>query len=256
MTGRVGPRWTMLGALAGVLNANFALEWLLPGQGDVGRSVVSDLGLASHPWSWVFRLGDALGAVLLLVIGLALLQSVRRSLTWRVAGRRMAGRRVAGRRVAGRRVRAWRVGAWLVTGFAAATLVAALVPLSCAATADSTCAGSPPGASPPLANLLHDGVSIAGTTAGIAAAGVLALATRRWQALAHWLAFALAAALGLALVVGAQGEVAEWFGWVQRAQILVLSLWFAAVGRSIDCLASEDPPPIGGGSSDARARRW
>ncbi len=227
MTGRVGPRWTMLGALAGVLNANFALEWLLPGQGDVGRSVVSDLGLASHPWSWVFRLGDALGAVLLLVIGLALLRSVRRSLT---------------RRVAGRRVRAWRVGAWLVTGFAAATLVAALVPLSCAATADSTCAGSPPGASPPLANLVHDGVSIAGTTAGIAAAGVLALATRGWQSLAHWLAFALAAALGLALVVGAQGEVAEWFGWVQRAQILVLSLWFAAVGRSIDCLASEDPP--------------
>ena len=232
MTGRVGPRWTMLGALAGVLNANFVLEWLLPGQGDVGRSVVSDLGLASHPWSWVFRLGDALGAVLLLVIGLALLQSVRRSLTWRVAGRRVAGRRVS----------AWRVGAWLVTGFAAATLVAALVPLSCAATADSTCAGSPPGASPPLANLLHDGVSIAGTTAGIAAAGVLALATRRWQSLAHWLAFALAAALGLALVVGAQGEVAEWFGWVQRAQILVLSLWFAAVGRSIDSLAFEDPP--------------
>ena len=235
MTRRVGLRWTVLGALAGVLNANFALEWLLPGQRDVGRSVVSDLGLASHPWSWVFRLGDALGAVLLLAIGLALLQSVRRSLTWRVAARSVAGRRVS----------AWRVGAWLVTGFAAATLVAALVPLSCAATADSTCAGSPPGASPPLANLLHDGVSIAGTTAGIAAAGVLALATRRWQSLAHWLAFALAAALGLALVVGAQGEVAEWFGWVQRAQILVLSLWFAAVGRSIDCLASEDPPPIG-----------
>ena len=219
----MGRRWTKLGALAGVLNANFVLEWFLSGQGDVGRSVVSDLGLANHPWSWVFRLGDALGAVLLLVIGLALLRSVRRSLTGLVAPWRD---------------RAWRVGAWLVIGFAVTTLIAALVPLSCAATADSTCANSPPGSPVPLANLLHDGVSISGTTAGIVAAALLALATRGWQSLAHWVAFALAAALGLALLVGAQGEVAEWFGWVQRAQILLLSLWFAAVGRSLDCLTS------------------
>ena len=219
----MGRRWTKLGALAGVLNANFALEWLLPGQGDAGRSVVSDLGLASHPWSWVFRLGDALGAVLLLVIGLALLRSVRPSPTWLVTTWRG---------------RAWRVGAWLVTGFAVTTLIAALVPLSCAATADSTCAHGSPGSPAPLANLLHDGVSISGTTAGIVAAALLALATRGWQSLAHWVAFALAAALGLALVGGAQGEVAEWFGWVQRAQILVLSLWFTAVGRSLDCRTS------------------
>ena len=231
MSGGVGRRWTLLGVLAAVLNANFALEALLPGQSGVGRRVVSDLSLASQPWSWVFRLGDASSAVVLLVVALAMLR-------------------------AGRRSAPWRVGAWLVAGFAAATLLSALVPLSCAATADSTCAGSPPGAPAPLANLLHDGASIAGTTAGILAAAVLALATKGRQSRAHWLAFALSAALGLALVVGAQSfgdEVAEWFGWVQRGQIVVLSLWFVAVGRSTDCVGA-GAAPIGAGSSDATRR--
>lgn len=202
-------RWALLGALAAVLNANFALEGLLPGPVRIGRRAVSELGVGSAPWSWVFRLGDGSSAAVLLAVAVGMLRLGRRSLAWRSAAR-------------------------LLVAFAATTLVSAVVPLTCPATASSACTGSPPGTPPPWANVVHDDVSIVGTTAGIAAAALLALATRRGQRVGHWLVFVASAGLGVALVVGAQGAVPGWFGWVQRGQILVLSIWFVVVGRSLD----------------------
>ena len=205
----VRARWTVVGVLAGLLNANFVLEHLLPGVRDVA---ISGLSVRGQPWSTAFRVGDGLSGVLVALLGAALLRS-------------------------GRRPRRRRVAAVLVLAAGVTTWVSAVVPLSCAATVSPACAGSSPGATAPLANLVHDGVSIAGTTAAIVAAALLASATTTRERVAHALALAAAAGLGLALVVGAHGTVPGWFGAVQRAQVVVLSVWFAAVGRSVDVLA-------------------
>ena len=196
-----------LGALAGVLNSNFVLESLLPGS--AGRAV-SELSVPGQPWSMAFRICDGSSAVLVMVLAAGLLR----------AGRRAPGQ-VA--------------GAWLLLVTGATTLVSALVPLTCLATAGPVCASSPPGSAAPLPNLVHDGVSITGTTAAILAAALLAAVSTGRQRWAHAVAFVAAGGLGLALAVGAQGQVPAWFGVTQRAQILVLSLWFVVVGY---CLAS------------------
>ncbi len=204
-----------MGALAGLLNANFVLERLLPGVRDVAISVLSVPG---QPWSTAFRVGDGVSGALVALLGAALLRTARSS----------------------RRLRAAAVLV-LVTGVT--TWVSAVVPLSCPATASPSCAGAGPGATPPLANLVHDGVSILGTTAAIIAAALLAAATTRGQRVAHAVTFVLAAGLGLALAVGARGAVPDWFGVVQRTQVGALSVWFVALGALVGSPADRQGAP-------------
>lgn len=205
-------RWIAVGTLAGLLNANFVLERQLPVVRDLA---ISGLSVPGQPWSVAFRLGDGVSGALVAVLGVALLRGAHRA----------------------RRLRA---AAVLVLATGVTTWVSALVPLRCVATVSPACAGASPGAAPPLANLVHDGVSIVGTTAAIIAAALLAAATTRGQRVAHAVAFVVSATLGLALAVGAPGTVPDWFGAVQRTQVVTLSLWFAALGLTVGALAGRD----------------
>lgn len=213
----------LAGVLAGVLNANFALAAVLPGRSLRG-SAISDLSAAGQPWSWAFRVGDGASGLLLLVVAVAGL-------------RRCPEREGSGVRAA------WRAGLLLVALSAVTTAVSALVPLSCPATATSHCPGAAPGSVPPLANQLHDTVSVAGTTAALLAGGVLVLVTVGATRLGHLLATLAASGLGVALVVAAGVlPTPGWFGSVQQAQVVVLSAWFAVVGRSVDDSARPGSP--------------
>ncbi len=198
------PVGVLVGALAGALNANFALEGLLAGHDGIGRRAVSELSVPGSEWSWVFRVGDGSSALLVGVLAVLLV-----------------------RRTSGRRPRV--AAGWLLLVTAATSLVAALVPLACAATAGARCAASP-GAAPPWHNVLHDDVSIAGTTTAILAALLLAVAARGRRRATHATAGLLSLGLGLGLALGASGALPGWFGWVQRTQVVVLSVWFVAVG--------------------------
>lgn len=103
------------------------------------------------------------------------------------------------------------------------------MPLTCAS--EATRCPSPAAA----ADQVHDAVSVVATTAALFAAGILVVATRGGTRAAHALAALTASGLGTALVVAASAAPAQaWFGPVQQAQVVVLSVWFAVVGRSVD----------------------
>lgn len=64
-------RFLALGAVAGLLNSNFVLATVLPGDFVSAAAPISELSVAGQPWSWAFRLGDASSGVLLLTVAAA-----------------------------------------------------------------------------------------------------------------------------------------------------------------------------------------
>ncbi|MGN6300661.1 MAG: DUF998 domain-containing protein [Angustibacter sp.] len=197
-----------LGLAAGVLNVNFLLEGVLGRPRPVATTVVSDLAVAGHAWSWVFRTGDVASAVLLLALC---------ALGWRAA-----------------RGGGWRLGLVLLGLFAASTLLAVVFPEHCAAAATQCPATADQG----WGDVLHDVISTLGTTCGVLSAGVLAWATRRTASLrrlsaVHGAVFVVAGGLGLLFVWAQSTGHVSWLGWPQRGQILTLSAWYLAVGLSV-----------------------
>lgn len=201
-----------LGIAAGLLNVNFLLESLV-GHSAPAATVVSDLARSGRPWSWVFRAGDVGSAVLLLALA---------ALAWQAG-----------------RDRRWRVGVVLLGLFALSTLLAVVFPEQCAAAA-AACRG---GADHGGGDLLHDTISTLGTTCGVLSAGALAAALRRRAdlrslAVVHAAVFVLAGALGLGFIWAQTTGHVAWLGWPQRAQIVTLSAWYAAVGLSVARIAN------------------
>lgn len=214
--GRALPRRTglTLGVLACVLNLSFVMESLLPGPARVGATVVSDLSVPGRPWSWLFRVADAGSALCLLALCVLLLQ-------YRSALRDRS--RVA-----------WVAAVVATAAFAASTVVAATVTETCAAATDPACPTGVAQAS--TADLVHDVVSSVGSTAGVVAALVFAVLLRRtrWLATLHGAAFAAAASSGVVFVAWQAQPQDDLSGWVQRAQIVALSLWFVVLGVTAD----------------------
>lgn len=219
-------RLTLLGAVVGALNVNFVLQPLTPARSDAGLVVVSELSARGQPWSGVFRLADGSCAVLLLVLSAAMLRQhgPGPSQSWPAQSWPSQSWRA----------QSWRAASWLVGASGALLLTSVLVPLSCADVGEGRCPGRPPGAPAAWTDLLHDGVSIAGTTAAIAAAAFLVGASLGRLRTAHAIAALVAGSLGLVLATGVRQQDASWFGLVQRAQIVALSAWYVAVGRSVD----------------------
>lgn len=204
-----------LGAAAAVLNLSFVFEWLLPGGTNVGGAVVSDLSIRARPWSWAFRGADALSAVCVIVLtGLCLV-------ALRARPHEPRGRPL------------W-LAAWTLTAvFAVSTLLAALVTETCARDVAPRC---PAGQAAPTADLVHDVISSAGSTAAVLAALAFAVAVRATTrlALAHGLCFVVAAASGLLFVATQARPDDDLSGWVQRVQIIALSAWLVVVGVTAD----------------------
>ena len=204
-TSRAVAPW--LGVAAGVLNVNFALERVLGHPSPIASTVVSDLAVDGHPWSWAYRAGDVGSAVLL--VGLC-------GLGWRAS-----------------RGRLWRLGVAMLAVFAVTTLLAVVFPEHCPASA-AECAAADAG----WGDGLHDAISTLGTTCGVLSAAVLAVALRRLPALRavatlHAAAFVVAGGLGLFFIWAQTTGHVTWLGWPQRAQIVTLSAWYAVVGVSV-----------------------
>jgi hypothetical protein len=218
----------VLGVAAGLLNIGFAAESALPGPARVGVTVVSDLSIPSRPWSWAFRSADALSALCLLGVCLVV----------------RAGRR---RPEDASRLRfAWPAAWALAAAFGASTLVASVVTETCAPTSDPSCPDQLGDAS--AVDLVHDLVSSVGTACGIVAALLLAVAVRRtrWLSALHAAAAVLACAAGLLFVVLQAQPQVDVAGWLQRAQIVALSAWFAVAGLTADQVARSGPAsPLG-----------
>jgi hypothetical membrane protein len=190
-----------------VLNVTFLLEPVVGRASPAATTVVSDLSISGHPWSWVFRAGDVGSALALLALA---------ALGWR----------------AGSATR-WRLGIVLLAVFALSTLLAVVFPEQCAAAATAC----PAHAGPAWGDVLHDTISTLGTTCGVVSAGVFAWAVhrRRWklEAALHAAAFVVAGGLGLLFVWAQSTGHDAWVGWPQRAQIVTLSLWFVLVGTTV-----------------------
>lgn len=215
------PTGLLLGVAAGVLNLSFVVEPLLPGPARPGATVVSDLSVPGRPWSWAFRTADIASALCLLALCV---------LTLLMLTRRHHG--VMGN--AGLAQRAWTAG-WVATAvFAVSTVVAAIVTETCAAGVDASCPDSL--ADAPAPDLVHDVVSSLGSSCGVVAALLLAVAMRqtRWLSRLHAVAFVVAAVTGLAFIALQAQPDDVVSGWVQRVQIVVLSAWFVVVGLTAD----------------------
>jgi hypothetical membrane protein len=210
--------WLTVGALAGLLNVNFVLDLAEAHPASLARSVVSDLSVPGQPDAWVYRVTDAVSAVLVLALAIALARRARH-----------AGRRVL------------EAVAWCLGGFGLCTVVAAVVTETCASTLVQGCTEATP------LDDLHDTVSTLGSLAAVAAMALLAVAARRRRGAcaAHVLATLVTGALGIALLVGSTPGTAPWFGWVQRAQIVVLSLWLVLAGRAVDVVRTGPVPRLG-----------
>lgn len=208
------------GVVAAVLNANFLLELVLPTGVPATHSIVSELSATGRPWSWLFRTGDAVAGFAAVVVAMGFLQA-RRSGRDQVLG-------------------------WCAAVFGAGTAFSAMVSLPCADGIGVTC--SRPGS---VAELVHDGASVLGTTAAVVGAWlvvplVLAGVRRRSRAAVRPHALpgavvtegALAAAIAVAVVATGAGAVfvvdhmlvpVSVLGLAQRAQILAISAWLLAV---------------------------
>jgi hypothetical protein len=198
----------LLGLLAGLLNVNFLLEWSLRGHTPIATTMVSDLATSGRPWFWAFRLGDAISAALLIVLCL---------LAWRAGS-----------------TASWRWATALLLLFALFTLFAVVFPEQCAGSTDASCPTQL--TEQAWADALHDLISSVGTSCGVLACLAFAWTTRGkgLEPIVHLVAGVLAGVLGLVFVVVQQLGVDGWLGWTQRAQIVVLSAWYAAVGWSVD----------------------
>ncbi|WP_426565959.1 DUF998 domain-containing protein [Angustibacter sp. McL0619] len=204
------PRRTglWLGVAAGLLNVNFLLELVLTHRSPIMTTMVSDLATSGRELFWAFRAADATSAVLLLVLAV---------LAWRCC-----------------RTRTWRAGTVLLGVFAASTLLAVLFPEHCAMSTDASCPTRL--VDQGLDDAVHDLISSVGTSCGVLACLVFAAASRgrRAELVCHLVAGVLAAALGLVFVSTQQAGAVAMLGLTQRAQIVVLSAWYAVVGWSVD----------------------
>lgn len=225
------------GVAAAVLNANFLLELVLPTGISTTHSIVSELSAVGRPWSWLFRTGDAVSGVLAVVVAVAFLQA-RRSRRDQLLG-------------------------WCVALFGAGTAISAVVSLPCADGTGVTC--SRPAS---VAELVHDGASVLGTTAAVAGTWLLVLhvlaeVRRPSRGGAVTSEVTLAAAIATAAVATGAGAVfvvdhavvsVPVLGLAQRAQILALSAWVLAVALLSRSSPAGLPSARGRASRLSRAR--
>lgn len=203
--------WRTALVAAAVLNLNFVLDLFAPHPDPPASGVISDLGAANQAEGVVYRIGDGLSGLLLLACAVVLLV-----------------------RPVGGDLRRVRVAAGLTAAFGLSTVVAALVPLTCARSVQGSC--PPPGAQ----DLWHDGVSTVGTFAALVAMALLVRVPHRpWLRRVYAACLVIAAGTGVALVVAdASGDV-SWFGAVQRAQVVAVSAWIAALAWLPDPLSGD-----------------
>ena len=142
-----GRGWLAVAVVAALADANFLLAGAVGSRLDLSVAVISELSAPGQPWAWLFRLGDGTAGVAAALLALPLLRG------WGPGRVRLRG------------------GGLLV--FGVGTLASALVPLTCAASVQ-VCPSSSVGV-----EVLHDGVSVLGTTAAVVAALELAWSLRR-----------------------------------------------------------------------------
>lgn len=209
MSGRWGPR---LLAVAVFILYNSWLAWPLNGNPQILRGYLSELAALDQPYSWFFRLGDALAA---LVIALIAWLGRQRWEPWLGAWARRLS-----------------MALFLAAG---ATLLDVVFALPCAESHDSVCA-----ATPSLTRQLH---ALTSGTVGVAfllsfvcvAWGLRA--GRGWDGAARS-CLALGAVAGVLMLHSA---LAPWTapgtqGPVQALQVMLCSLWVAALAWSMSML--------------------
>lgn len=183
---------------------------------DVSRSYLSELSASDQPTSGVFRVFDATAGSLVLV-GVFRLRRQRVDDPWPL--------------------RAALLGA---AGFGALTIADAAVPMACATSADAACAAADAAGTLGVAHQVHAVTSAGASTAVIVSAVLLVAATLRRPASPRGLTavvrigvavlvVATAAVTVAAIVATTTGTLPAGGGYLQRAQVLLLSGYLAAL---------------------------
>lgn len=199
---------------AGVVYSAFLVAPLLGTRLDPGRSFVSELAALDQPHGLAFRVVDAVVGLVVVVAGVQL--------------------------VHGTRVPAVRWAGAALGLFGVATLLDVAAPMTCAPSADPACAAAEASRSA-LAFGLHELAGVASNGAAVLAAVLLVLARSRGRTArqpaspfegALLAGLPLIAVPGLLVIleetvgIGLDGVV----GYVQRVQVLALSVVLVAVG--------------------------
>ncbi|NPC95297.1 DUF998 domain-containing protein [Nocardioides sp. zg-DK7169] len=214
----------LLGACAGVLYANFVLDWLRRGPATLGH-MVSELAAPGEPSAWVYR-GAEVGTAALV---LPLLPSVRAALPAGPAREVVAG------------------GAAV---FAVGAAVAGLVPTPCGPRPVHEEVDTRPRSS------LHDGASAVSDSGLYVAEAAAWLSTRRHGP--RW----FHRGTGAALVVGTasslvfararpSGRLRGVTGVAQRVNVLAISAWLGCLGL-LAARAPGEHDAVRGARADAR----
>lgn len=226
----------VFGLLAAVLYVAF-----LAGAGcsglDMRTSFVSELAARDQPWSTLFRLTDigAGGLIAVLAVGMWLWLSPGR---WTLIGCVALG----------------------VLGFA--TTAVGILPMDCAVTADQLCHRSEHTGRVSWVHQAHTVVSVVATTASLVALGALGWHLRRlrgWRPVGWFGLVILPPSCGLCLVMAIVGvglnpqppwvaHLGAYLGACQRAQLLLLAVWIAALAGALchdaSCRNRRRPPEV------------
>lgn len=200
----------MLAASAFIVAAVLGSAWVTgqftTPEVDRTNGYVSELAARDQPWTFLFRVSDAL-AGLVCVLGVALVPRVARE---------------------------W--PGWLaLTGYGFLTVTVAVFPLDCAALSD-------PGCGIGGLSIGHHAHLTAGTLATGAVLAAMALLAARWRARAAWLLMWLTLAVtALAAVALAAGRGA---GLAHRAQLTLIAVWLVYVALRL-LLADRRPSGYG-----------
>ncbi|MDF2560508.1 MULTISPECIES: DUF998 domain-containing protein [Microbacterium] len=200
---------------------------------DPARAYLSELAAENQPTSAVFRSLDALTGVLVLIA-----MSLHRS-RWISAAADVTAR--------------W--SAMLLGAFAALTVADSLVPLACAGSADAACAAADAAGTLGLAHQVHAVTSSSALAAATASAVLLALATGRRRGasprarpasrvlrlcLRGGVIVFVGTTVGvslLAVLSASSGTLPDGGGYLQRAQVVLLSVYIAAFPAVMSTLA-------------------
>ena len=209
---------------------------------DPSRSYLSELAAADQPTSLLFRALDAGTGVLLLG---ALSFADRTAIPPRPA----------------------RAAGFALAVFALLTIADALSPMACATSASRECAAADAAQTLGWSHQLHTLSSAGALVAAIVSAVLFACAAARERTLVRPLArralWSISAALVLvslivsvlALLSAGEGALVDGGGFVQRAQVLLVSAYLAGYGVLTHRLrAAETLPSVSAADSDAAAR--
>ena len=239
-TGHRSGGWVVLAVVSAVANLNFLLRFVVPATRPAPTEV-SGFSVPGAPHAWVFRTGDLVYGLAAALLGTGVL---RRPGRWTREGH---GRRRAGRPA--------RVLGWSLVVFGLANAVAAVVPEG---SADATTVGdalaSPSGIGHGAASLVAGAaqvVAVLAAAVGAASAGATTARTttaggtaagggreRRGRAgrvaalVAWWVAAVLLTAVAGAETLSAAGAGFP-VGLVQRAGLVLTSVWLVAVGAAV-----------------------